>query len=91
MKQCENFYQFEVVEKRHKEHASYTLLRLEGRDLVKYAVAVEDSAGHDLVLLNQSKEACVDFFNRVAEGELSSIHLCEVVEDFFHDHCLEIF
>ncbi len=91
MKQCVTPYHFEVVEKRQKNRSAYTLLRLEGRDLLKYAVAVEDSVGHDLVLLSESREASTGFFDTAVEGELSSIQLYDAAEDFFHALVLEIF
>ena len=91
MKQCVTPYQFEIVETRQKNRSSYTLLRLEGRGFLNYAIAVEDGDGHELALLCANREACESFFATVVEGELASVHLREVAEDFFHDQCLEIF
>ena len=90
MKQSVTPYQFEVIQTRQKQQSTYTLLCLSGRDFLKYAVAVVDRAGHDLVLLSASREASLRFFDTVVEGELSSIHLPEVAEDFFHALILEI-
>lgn len=84
-------YQLTVLEERSTTQGQYRLLRIEGDALLKYAVSVEDRAGSDLVVLNSNGEACRVFFEKLVQGELSSLQLGEVAEDFCHEHLLEIF
>jgi hypothetical protein len=84
-------YQMEIVEERSAGMASYQLLRIVSNTLLKYAVAITDGQGSELALLQGEEEQVLAFFDQIAAGELSSLHLCEVAEDFCHAFAGEIF
>lgn len=84
-------YHLEIIEERELSEATYRLLRLKEKGLLKYAIEITDRSGHDLALLNNQEDACRDFFEKIVIGELSSIHLCEAAQDFSLSCALEIF
>ena len=84
-------YQMEILEERRAAEKRYRLLRISGEELLKYAVAVLDAEGSELALLQGEESHARECFGRIAEGELSSLHLCEVAADFCHAFATEIF
>lgn len=84
-------YQMEIVEERRATEGIYHLLRISGEKLLKYAVAVEDECGTELALLQGREAHAREFFGQIVAGELSSLHLCEVAEDFCHANVEEFF
>ena len=91
MEHHENAYHLEIVEERRKDVGHYTLFRIRIGDLLRYAVAIEDRAGSELALLIGAEKKIFAFFDQIAEGELSSLQLLEVAEDFRCETILEIF
>ena len=84
-------YHLEVVEERSFPEATYRLLRLEDKELLKFAVEIADRSGRELALLHGKDAPCRAFFEQIVRGELSSIQLSEVAEDFSRAYAPEIF
>ena len=91
MKDRAILYHLEIAEEQRMGDAIYRLLRLTDGELLKFAVEISDRAGRDLALLHGRESDCHSFFAQIVRGELSSIQLGEVAEDFSRGYAPEFF